>query len=390
MENNNSNVIAVLKELFTKVNELLNNIGTELKDSGNAKSSRSEKVAKLATERDTIKKGATDGVDVEALHKKEIELVKAKEDEKLATVRKGGVRELKIKKDTLQELMALEKEGSDAWNDLNNSMLDAKDDHFEEIKKKTEKFLEATADMLDGFKEISAGVAERDEQAAEEKNEKEKEALKDKFNQGLITKKEYDKGIIQSDKELDKQKLAIAKKQHARDQAIATGKILIETAIAVMSAWKTGPAAPFLIALIVAASLAQIAGVYAAPAPKARKGGRIVGGSHEQGGVLIEAEGGEAILSRAAMSAFPGVANLMNAAALSGGINDGGYAARSMASGSVEFGNRGGASSSQGIDYERLSSMMSEKMSQTKLYVAVTDINDGQRNYTRISDMAKL
>lgn len=225
----------------------------------------------------------------------------------------------------------------------------------------------------------------------EEETENEKKILADKYKQGLISKKEFDRETAALDKKLTKDKAKLAREQAEKDKAFSIVKVIIDTAVAVMSAWTAGPImGAILTPIILAAGAAQIVAIEKTPLPKARKGGMIVGGSHEQGGVLIEAEGGEAILSRAAMSAFPGVANLMNAAALSGGINDGGYAARSMASGSVEFGNRGGAAASQGIDYERLSSMMSEKMSQTKLFVAVTDINDGQRNYARISDMAKL
>lgn len=246
-------------------------------------------------------------------------------------------------------------------------------------------------DIIDQVKANNKAIAEEDVKIAEEKNAKERADLKKKFDQQLITKKEYDKAVAASDLELAKKKNEIAVEQAKKEKTLNITKVIIDSAVAIMAAWKSGPiVGGIMTAVITGLAAVQIAAIEKAPLPKARKGGVIVGGSHEQGGVLIEAEGGEAILSRAAMSAFPGVANLMNAAALSGGINDGGYAARSMASGSVEFGNRGGASSSQGIDYERLSSMMSEKMSQAKLFVAVTDINDGQRNYARISDMAKL
>lgn len=267
----------------------------------------------------------------------------------------------------------------------------AKGDNYGEIADQAAVVGKGANDIIDQVKANNKAIAEEEVAVAEAKNAKEKADLKKKFDQQLITKKEYDKGVAASDLELAKKKNEIAVEQAKKDKALNITKVIIDSAVAIMAAWKSGPVVGgIMTGVITGMAIAQIAAIEKAPLPKARKGGMIVGGSHEQGGVLIEAEGGEAILSRAAMSAFPGVANLMNAAALSGGINDGGYAARSMASGSVEFGSRGGASLSQGIDYERLSSMMSEKMSQTKLYVAVTDINDGQRNYARISDMAKL
>lgn len=250
---------------------------------------------------------------------------------------------------------------------------------------------EAAIEVIDQLSAANKAAADEKRAAAEADNAKEKDDLKKKLDQQLITKKEYDKAVEASDIKLAQKKSEIAAEQAKKDKALNITKVIIDSAVAIMAAWKSGPiVGGIMTGVITGMAIAQIAAIEKAPIPKARKGGLIVGSSHEAGGVLIEAEGGEAILSRAAMSAFPGVASLMNAAALSGGISDGGYAARSMVSGSVEFGNREEASSSQGIDYERLSSMMSEKISQTKLYVAVTDINDGQQKYARISDMAKL
>lgn len=250
---------------------------------------------------------------------------------------------------------------------------------------------EAALKVVDQLSVANKAAADEKKAEAEAVNAKEKDDLKKKLDAQLITKKEYDKEVEASDIKLAKKKGEIAAEQAKKEKALNITKVIIDSAVAIMAAWKSGPiVGGIMTGVITGMAIAQIAAIEKAPIPKARKGGLIAGRSHENGGVLIEAEGGEAILSRAAMSAFPGVANLMNAAALSGGVNDGGYAARSMAAGSVEFRNRGAASSSQGIDYERLASMMSEKMSQAKIYVAVTDINDGQKNYARISDLAKI
>lgn len=371
---NTSNMKGSSDSILTKISEQLGVIAGEMKSGAKSTSQNgSSQVASSSEE------------------SPEVTAINEESKKRLNTVRQGSTQELKIKKDTAKQLRDIEVEGTDAWEKKNKDMLAGNKAFYDGMATEAAKYADTAGKMMDGIKAFAKAKADEDKREAEDKNEEEKKALKDKYDQGLISKKEYDRGIKASDKNLADAKTKIAEEQARKEKAAAITKIIIETGVAIMKAWSAGPfVAPFLIAAILATSGMQIAAVAKTQTPKARKGGVIVGGSHEQGGVLIEAEGGEAILSRAAMSAFPGVANLMNAAALSGGINDGGYAARSMASGSVEFGNRGGASSSQGIDYERLSSMMSEKMSQTKLFVAVTDINDGQRNYARISDMAKL
>lgn len=305
-------------------------------------------------------------------------------------------------KRTAKKIMRQSEEGSEEYNLGKEKLTESKGALKKNRKDKKEERIGTAADMtalggeaalkvIDQLSAANKAAADEKKAAAEAVNAKEKDDLKKKLDAQLITKKEYDKEVEASDIKLAKKKGEIAVEQAKKEKALNITKVIIDSAVAIMAAWKSGPiVGGIMTGVITGMAIAQIAAIEKAPIPKARKGGLIVGGSHENGGVLIEAEGGEAILSRAAMSAFPGVANLMNAAALSGGINDGGYAARSMAAGSVEFGSRGGAALSQGVDYERLASIMSEKMSQAKIYVAVTDINDGQKNYARISDMAKI
>lgn len=299
--------------------------------------------------------------------------------------------------DVQKKVLETENKTADEQKKISKRTKEQKIKDYEDVTEAISIGLEGAVEVGKSLNEISKQAIEEKKAEAEEQNEKEKEELKAKYDSGLISKKEYDKKVAESDKKLADTKAELDDKQAARNKAMAIFEIGVNTAIALMKIWADVPKVDFgasTIALtVVAAAMgaAQIAAVAATPAPKARKGGRIVGNSHENGGVLIEAEGGEAIISRAAMSAFPGVAELMNATALGGGISDGGYAARSLAGGFGSSGGRSMSSSSQGgIDYERLSSMMSDKISQAKIYVSVTDINDGQKNYARISDMAKL
>ena len=216
-------------------------------------------------------------------------------------------------------------------------------------------------------------------------------SLKDQLANKEITEEEYNEKVMALDKKLSAEKAKIEREQAIRKKATSIFQIAMDTAVAIMKAWTEAPvwgAIPFTVA-IAAMGAAQIAAVAAAPIPKARKGGLIVGNSHENGGVLIEAEGGEGILTKEAVRAFPGMVALMNAAAAGGAIQDGGYAARSIlgAGGDYLTDIRSGGGM---IDYKKLSSAISDNLKEMKIYIAVTDLNDGLKQYVQIENMARL
>lgn len=142
-------------------------------------------------------------------------------------------------------------------------------------------------DIIDQVKANNKAIAEEDVKIAEEKNAKERADLKKKFDQQLITKKEYDKAVAASDLELAKKKNEIAVEQAKKEKTLNITKVIIDSAVAIMAAWKSGPiVGGIMTAVITGLAAVQIAAIKKAPLPKARKGGMIVGGSHEQGGVL--------------------------------------------------------------------------------------------------------
>jgi hypothetical protein len=118
--------------------------------------------------------------------------------------------------------------------------------------------------------------------------------LDNRLKQGLITEQEYEEEVAKL-----RRKQAIADKLQAVFNATLSG---IQ---AYLAALKFGPVFAGVIAALAAA---QIAAIAATPIPKFRKGGdvdilkggrerlgELFGNSHERGGILIEAEGGEHI-----------------------------------------------------------------------------------------------
>lgn len=94
------------------------------------------------------------------------------------------------------------------------------------------------------------------------------------------------------------QKVAAEKRKQAiAEKAAAIFEATIGTAVAVAKAPD-----PIQKAIALAAGLAQIAIIAATPIPKFKRGGMVGGRSHEAGGTIIEAERGEFVVNRNAVS----------------------------------------------------------------------------------------
>lgn len=95
------------------------------------------------------------------------------------------------------------------------------------------------------------------------------------------------------------QKVAAEKrKQAVAEKAAAIFEATINAAVAVAKAAGN----PVQTAIAIAAGAAQIAIIAATPIPKFKRGGMVGGRSHEAGGTLIEAERGEFVVNRNAVS----------------------------------------------------------------------------------------
>lgn len=105
------------------------------------------------------------------------------------------------------------------------------------------------------------------------------------------------------------QKIAAEKtKQAQNEKTLAIFTAVINTAAEVTK----NIANPVLAAITAAAGLAQIALISSQPIPKFKKGGPVGGRSHEAGGTLIEAEKGEFVVNRGAVSQHRKALDAMN------------------------------------------------------------------------------
>jgi len=255
---------------------------------------------------------------------------------------------------------------------------------LEERAKSFEEWSSATMNAMSALNDFVSNLESAQMQEYEDNNKKKKDDLKNRLDNGYITQKEYDAKTKELDKELEKQKAEQARKSAIREKAMNAFQIGIDTAMGIMKAVAAFPLTGGMpwVAFIAAIGAFQLAAVLSKPIPKAAKGKLIVGPSHAAGGTLIEAEGGESIINKRSTSMFAPLLSAINEAG--GGVPfarpyaDGGYVARNSSS----------AYQSRGITAGDVEAMITNAISQVKIYTTIEDIRKGDKNYSQIEDRA--
>ena len=133
-----------------------------------------------------------------------------------------------------------------------------------------------------------------------------------------MSQKQYDDKVAKLDADLAAKKAEETRKQAERQKALSVFEIALNTATAIMKIWAEVPKMDFgvstvaLTAAAAAMGALQLGAVLSEPLPKARKGGKIKGAKHEQGGVLVETEGEERIVAAEPAKAYPELLNLIS------------------------------------------------------------------------------
>lgn len=160
-------------------------------------------------------------------------------------------------------------------------------------------------DVFQGAQDLANGLLSIDQQLRDQRIQGIQDAANEE--QAILDRQLRTKQISEEKYQIELQKLnkktndairAERLKQFNIDKAYALTQIAINGAQAVSKALAlTGTLAPAVIALTTATVATQLALVASQAPPKFEKGGLIKGRRHKQGGVLIEAEGGEYVSS---------------------------------------------------------------------------------------------
>lgn len=329
----------------------------------------------------------------EQLNKQGYEARLANVNKELQLAWKDAEEQYQIKRDFLQKELEAERLTAEQRAAIEQQLAELDSQRTQQKIDNFSKYASQVMEIARSINEVFSGLEDAQLQKAEETNEAEKNDLKKKLDSGLISQKRYDREVAKLDAELDAKKAKIAYNQAIREKALSVAQIAINTATAIAKIWAEVPKVDFgattiaLAAMAGAVGAAQIAAVMATPIPKARQGGIISGATHEQGGVLINTEDKERIISARPAQAFPELLNLISYIGKHANIPDTGFAARSILSAGTS-----GAVAAADMDAlaAKIGDNVAEAVRQMPIFLSLTELNDAQDVMTRIENSAKI
>lgn len=234
----------------------------------------------------------------------QIEASELAQRQSLEGVKKGSILENEIIKAGESERAAIV---NAAELEIFNKKKEFRDKNAEEQKKSDEEILDNAIKIAVEVGEIFTGILslykEQSQARIDQINAQSKAEL-DAINKSALS--EADKQRQREANELrTSRKIAAEKiKQAKLDRATALFEIALNTSIAVSKSIAASPQTfglPFS-AFAIAQGLIEAGIVLAKPLPKYKRGGMVGGRSHEAGGTIIEAERGEFVVNRNAVS----------------------------------------------------------------------------------------
>lgn len=280
--------------------------------------------------------------------------------------------------------------------------------HEESIKKQEEleqqlsdKKQELYAQLQATIQDIANGVFERKNIELDEETAKITEQYDTQIKAAEGNDKRQKQLEQQKDKRLkeqDKEKRKLAREQAISERFFAAFSIGLSTAKAIMAALAPpptglGPVAGIPLSVVAGGIGAlQLASVLAAPLPKAQRGKVFKGKSHAQGGIPVEVEGDEIIMTKgvyrnpvlrelASMINQAGGGVSFSSANQSSMFSTGGFAGRAI------FSDGGYAvRRAESITKVDIQDAMESAISKFKIYATIEDIKTADKNYIKIED----
>ena len=304
---------------------------------------------------------------------------KVKVEERL-TAEEIALLKVQIEKKKAEEIAAIKQKEVDAEKKAEEEKAQAVKDANTKKIDSAKNYADKAIGALSAINDFANALDAREIQNAEVKSNRELEILNNQLEEGLITEEVYNARKSKNEQKLEKEKARIARDSAKREKALNIFQATINTSTAIIKALADpgGIAGTVLSVLAGITGAAQIAAISATPLPKASRGTILKGKSHAQGGIPIEAEGGEAIINKRSTSMFTPLLSAINEAGggvkfARGGIPDGGFAGRSSISSGLDMGTE-----------------VARALGNIKFAVAVEDINRGQGQYAQIQQGGRI
>lgn len=257
--------------------------------------------------------------------------------------------------------------------ELKKAALDEEQAYREAIIAKAQEYATATQNLLT---EASNAQAQREANELanyEAAQERKKQLNADRLAKGQMSEREYQANIRTLDEQTAKKKAQLERQAAIRNKALK----IFDSIIAVAAEVAANLYNPVLAAMIGIAGAAQIATIAATPLPKAARGRLISGRSHSEGGELIEAERGEAIINAEATSRNLPILDAINRSTGGVPLMTGGFAERQQ------------TQQAQGISVAAMTEAFKQAALQIKPVVSVEQINRVNQDVTVIQGRAK-
>lgn len=179
------------------------------------------------------------------------------------------------------------------WQAHFENLMRLQDEAFENQQDLDEDAQRNQQDWFDATLQAWQSITSTASMLVEAQYQQQLSALTSQLESEQITREEY-----------DAKRSELARQQYKKQKEFAIAQAIINTALGVTNAFATAPniiLGAVLAAVVAAAGAAEIATISSQPTPKFAEGGfvdasgQFVGRKHSQGGITIEAEGGEFI-----------------------------------------------------------------------------------------------
>lgn len=327
--------------------------------------------------------------------------------DELALAWKSADQQYEITKRYLEEQLKLY-EGNEAEQArIQQEIADNEANRLRERLERFEEYSSAVGNLMSATNDLAQALYNRQLETEKANNEMAQNDLEKRYNAGLIRQAEYNRQKEVLDKQLAQKEAILQRKQAIYERALAIFNLGIDTASGIMNIWATHGAFPAraiaLTALLSATSALQLSTILAEPLPKARKGGRIEGATHEAGGVLVETERDERIVSSNVAKTFPELLNLMSYIGKHARIPYTGYAERHSRNAlseselianevakQINIALRNDSTRQAQVLSQEVAKSIGKEMRKVKIYTAITDVRKADKKYSDIVASAEM
>lgn len=316
-----------------------------------------------------------------AIRAKNLENIKLEQTEELANNLLTASEKYRIKKEYLDKELEAVRGNADEERRINQESIQARQEYLNELGESVSKWGGQVAQIMGDVSNLVQQHGTKELNKYKKDQEEKKKALKKRLDSGIISEDKYNAQVQALDEETAQKEHDIAVKNAKWQKAMAIMNATLAAAQAIIQSLAMSPVAygPIpnpagiaSLALATATGAMQIGIAASTPLPTAGRGMLIEGKSHAEGGVLINAEGGEAIINKKATKRYLPILSQINQS--TGGVPLYGAGGIVGTMQSVQ------SAVESGIDYDALA----QACANIPVYTAVTDINRGQARVAQI------